>query len=181
MITAMLATRAYRPILKSHFALTKVRALTPYNLRLTYADGEVLTVNLQPWIASTKTLYPLKNADLFVKAKRGPGGRSVDWADGAIIELDLGADNLRNVAVEQAGGIGHERIWTWLHETGLTLEQAALALGISRRMLIYYRDGEKPIPRSVWLACLGWEAVRPVGQSLPQHIPTVREYAALHG
>jgi hypothetical protein len=87
---------------------------------------------------------------------------------------------LRNLAVEQAGGIGHERIWTWLHDTGLTLEQAALALGISRRMLIYYRDGEKPIPRSVWLACLGWEAVRPMGQSLPQHIPTVREYAALH-
>ena len=180
MITAMLATRAYRPSLKSHFALTKVRALTPYNLRLTYADGEVLTVNLQPWIASTKALYPLKNADLFVKAKRGLGGRSVDWADGASIKLDLGTDNLRNLAVEQAGGIGHERIWTWLHGTGLTLEQAALALGISRRMLIYYRDGEKPIPRSVWLACLGWEAVRPVGQSLPQHIPTVREYAALH-
>ena len=165
---------------KDHFQLTHVKAPAPYNLRLTYADGEVLTVNLQPWIASTKALYPLKNADLFVKAKRGLGGRSVDWKDGAKVELDLGADNLRNLAIEQAGGIGHERIWNWLHETGLTLEQAALALGISRRMLIYYRDGEKSIPRSVWLACLGWEAVRPVGQSLPQHIPTVREYAALH-
>ena len=165
---------------KDHFQLAAVKALTPYNLRLTYADGEVLTANLQPWIASTKALYPLKNADLFVKVKRGSGGRSVDWTDGASIELDLGADNLRNLAIEQAGGIGHERIWNWLHETGLTLEQAALALGISRRMLIYYRDGEKSIPRSVWLACLGWEAVRPVGQSLPQHIPTVREYAALH-
>lgn len=165
---------------KDHFQLTAVKAPAPHVLRLTYADGEVLAVNLQSWIASTKALYPLKNADLFVKAKRGLGGRSVDWTDGASIELDLGADNLRNLAIEQAGGIGHERIWTWLHETGLTLEQAALALGISRRMLIYYRDGEKPIPRSVWLACLGWEAVRPVGQSLPQHIPTVREYAALH-
>ncbi|NQW93138.1 MAG: DUF2442 domain-containing protein, partial [Polaromonas sp.] len=161
---------------KDHFQLAAVKALTPYNLRLTYADGEVLTVNLQSWIASTKALYPLKNADLFAKAKRGVGGRSVDWTDGASVELGLGADNLRNLAIEQAGGIGHERIWTWLHETGLTLEQAALALGISRRMLIYYRDGEKSIPRSVWLACLGWEAVRPVGQSLPQHIPTVREY-----
>jgi hypothetical protein len=181
MIAAMFATPANRPCLKNHFVLTKVSALTPYGLRLTYADGEVLTVNLQPWIASTKALHPLKNADLFVKAKRSLGGRSVDWADGANVELDLGADNLRNLAIEQAGGIGHERIWNWLHETGLTLEQAAQALGISRRMLIYYRDGEKPIPRSVWLACLGWEAVRPVGQSLPQHIPTVREYAALHG
>ena len=165
---------------KDHIQLAAVKALTPYNLRLTFAGGEVFTVNLQPWISSIKALYPLKNADLFARAKRGLGGRSVDWTDGASVELDLGADNLRNLAVEQAGGIGHERIWTWLHETGLTLEQAALALGISRRMLIYYRDGEKPIPRSVWLACLGWKAVRPVGQSLPQHIPTVREYAALH-
>ena len=163
---------------KDRFQLTAVKALTPYNLHLTCANGELLTVNLQPWIASTKALYPLKNADLFVKPKCGSGGRSVDWTDGA--SADLGSDNLRNLAVEQAGGLGHERIWNWLHETGLTLEQAAVALGILRRMLIYYRDGEKPIPRSVWLACLGWEAVRPVGQSLPEHIPTVREYAALH-
>jgi len=185
MIAAMLdanqlTKRAYRPSLKSYFVLTEVGACQSYNLRLTYADGEVLTVNLQLLIASTKALHPLKNVALFAKAKRGLGGRTVDWPDSASVELDLGADNLRNLAVEQAGGIGHERIWTWLHDTGLTLEQAALALGISRRMLIYYRDGEKPIPRAVWLACLGWEAVRPVGQSLPQHIPTVREYAALH-
>lgn len=168
---------------KDHFQLIAVKASADCTLRLTYADGEVFEVNMQPWIASTAALRPLKNADLFVKAKRGLGGRSVDWAGdagGSAIELDLGADNLRNLAIEQAGGIGHERIWNWLHDTGLTLEQAAVALGISRRMLIYYRDGEKPIPRSVWLACLGWEAVRPVGQSLPQHIPTVREYAALH-
>ena len=165
---------------KDHFQLAAVKALAPHNLQLTYADGAVLTVNLHPWIASTKALHPLKNAALFIKARCSPGGRSVDWTDGAKLEIDLGADNLRNLAIEQAGGIGHERIWNWLHETGLTLEQAASALGISRRMLIYYRDGEKPIPRAVWLACLGWQAVRPVGQSLPQHIPTVREYAALH-
>ena len=50
----------------------------------------------------------------------------------------------------------------------------------SRRMLIYYRDGEKPIPRSIWLACLGWEAVRPQGRELPKRIPSAREYAAAH-
>ena len=168
---------------KDHFQLTAVKAFASHTLRLTFADGEVFEINMQPWIASTQALNPLKNADLFAKARLGLGGRSVDWsgdADGKAIELDLGADNLRNLAIEQAGGIGHERIWNWLNDTRLTLEQAAIALGISRRMLIYYRDGEKPIPRSVWLACLGWEAVKPVGQSLPQHIPTVWEYAALH-
>ncbi|MBD9360294.1 hypothetical protein [Methylomonas fluvii] len=113
----------------------------------------------------------------YAQAKIGFAGRTVDWIEE---ELDLAADNLRNLAVEQSGGIGHERIWHWLHDTELTLEQAAEALGISRRMLIYYRDGEKPIPRAIWLACLGWEAVRPTGSTLPQHIPSVKEYATLH-
>jgi hypothetical protein len=162
---------------RDHFQLTAVAALPDYRLRLSYADGQEFEVELGEWIATTSILNPLKDAALFFQARIGFGGRSVEWVED---EIDLGADNLRNLAVEQTGGIGHERIWNWLHETGLTLEQAANALGISRRMLIYYRDGEKAIPRSIWLACLGWEAVRPKGESLPRHIPTAREYAALH-
>jgi len=162
---------------RDHFQLTAVAALPDYRLRLSYVDGQEFEVDLGEWIATTSILHPLKDATLFSQARIGFAGRSVEWVED---ELDLGADNLRNLAVEQAGGIGHERIWNWLHETGLTLEQAANALGISRRMLIYYRDGEKAIPRSIWLACLGWEAVRPKGESLPRHIPTAREYAALH-
>ena len=162
---------------KEHFRLTAVEALPDFGLRLTYADGQTFTVDLIDWIGTTKALAALKDKALFAQAKVGDGGHSVDWIED---ELDLGADNLRNLAIEQAGGIGHERIWNWLHETGLTLEQAAEALGISRRMLIYYRDGEKPIPRTIWLACLGWEAVRPQGASLPKRIPSAREYAAAH-
>ena len=40
----------------------------------------------------------------------------------------------------------------------MTLDTAAQALGLSRRMLAYYRSGEKRVPRTVALACLGWEA-----------------------
>jgi hypothetical protein len=163
---------------KDHFQLIAVAALPDYRLRLSYADGKSFEVDLHEWIATTAPLRPLQDAALFAQAKVGFGGRKVEWIED---ELDLGADNLRNLAVEQAGGIGHERIWNWLHETGMTPDQAARALGISRRMLIYYRDGEKPIPRSIWLACLGWEAVRPKDDSLPRNIPTAREYAALHG
>ncbi|MDP2433649.1 MAG: DUF2442 domain-containing protein [Pseudomonadota bacterium] len=163
---------------KDHFQLTNVIPLPNHRLRLTYADGQTFEVGLGEWIATSPILHPLEETALFAQARIGFAGRTVEWIED---ELDLGADNLRNLAIEQAGGIGHERIWNWLHETGLTLEQAANALGISRRMLIYYRDGEKPIPRSIWLACLGWEAVRPKGESLPRQIPTVREYAAMHG
>ena len=162
---------------RDHFRLTAVEALPNYHLRLTYADGQTFVADLSDWINTTEALVALKDTTLFAQAKVGFGGHGVDWIED---ELDLGADNLRNLAIEQAGGIGHERIWNWLHETGLTLEQAAEALGISRRMLIYYRDGEKPIPRAIWLACLGWEAVRPQGRGLPMRIPSAREYAAAH-
>lgn len=163
---------------KDHFQLTAVMPLPDQRLRLTYADDQTFEVDLGEWIATSPILHPLADTALFAQAKIGFAGRTVDWIPD---ELDLGADNLRNLAIEQAGGIGHERLWNWLHDTGLTLEQAANALGISRRMLIYYRDGEKPIPRSIWLACLGWEAVRPKGDTLPRQIPTAREYAAMHG
>jgi hypothetical protein len=162
---------------KDHFVLTAVQALPNCCLRLRYQDGQTLEVDLSERVRSTTFLAPLNDAALFSKAKLGFGGRSVDWIED---ELDLGSDNLRHLATEQAGGIGHERIWTWLHDTGMTLEQAAQALGISRRMLIYYRDGEKAIPRAIWLACLGWLAVRPQGKHLPLHPPSAREYAALH-
>jgi len=162
---------------KDHFVLTSLDALPDYRLRLTYADGEVCTVDLSERIRTTSFLACLKDVDLFNQAKVGFAGRSVDWVEDT---LDLGADNLRHLAVEQAGGIGHERIWTWLHDSGLTLEQGAVALGISRRMLIYYRDGEKSIPRAIWLACLGWDAVRPKGRNLPLHLPSAQEYAVLH-
>ena len=162
---------------KNHFQLTTVKALPEYCLRLKYADGQRFEVELREWVEGSKTLEALRDPELFARAKVGFAGRSVDWIED---EVDLAADNLRNLAVEQAGGIGHERIWNWLHDSGLTLDQGAEALGISRRMLIYYRDGEKPIPRAIWLACLGWEAVRPKGLTLPRAVPSAREYAATH-
>lgn len=51
-------------------------------------------------------------------------------------------------------------------------------LGISRRMVSYYRTAHKAIPRAIWLACLGWEATRPQDKALPRALPSAREYAA---
>ncbi|WP_064020812.1 DUF2442 domain-containing protein [Methylomonas sp. DH-1] len=159
---------------KDHFQLTGGEPLTAYKLCLRYADGQRFEVDLNAWITETEALSPLKDRDLFAQAKIGFAGRTVDWIED---ELDLAADNLRNLAVEQAGDIGRERTRHWRHDTGLTPPQSAKALGISRRMLIYYRDGEKPIPRTIWLARLGWEALRPTCPTLPQQIPSA---AALH-
>jgi hypothetical protein len=83
-------------------------------------------------------------------------------------------------AKEQAGEVSHQMFDTWMHRNGLSLNTAADALGISRRMVSYYRTAQKAIPRAIWLACLGWEATRPKAKTLPRALPTAREYALAH-
>ena len=138
------------------FTLTAVKSRPNGHLALTFADDVTLDVNLAPIIAKYPVLSRLQQPAVFATAKLGVWGASVTWADDD--DLDLAADNLRARAIEQAGGYSHELIWNWMHRHQLTLDAAARALGLSRRMLAYYRSGEKPLPRTVALACLGWEA-----------------------
>lgn len=123
------------------------------SLHVVFGDEYATVIDLTDWIANTRVLAPLKDQALFAKARVGEHGTAVVWIDDV---LDLGADNLRNLATEQAGGIGHERLWNWMADHELTQERAAAAIGLSRRMLNYYLSAEKPIPKTVWLACLGW-------------------------
>lgn len=141
---------------QKHFTITGLRTLPPSGLELRYADGAVMRVDLAPIIQAHPALHRLSQPEVFAQGAVGEWGGSVVWAgDDA---LELAADNLRACAVEQAGGASHERLWNWMARNQLTLDDAAKALGLSRRMLAYYRSGEKPIPRTVALACLGWEA-----------------------
>lgn len=138
------------------FTLTAIKPQANSHLTLTFADDAMLDVNLTPIIVKYPVLSRLLQPAVFATAKLGEWGASVIWADDD--NLELAADNLRARAIEQAGGYSHELIWNWMHRHQLTLDAAARALGLSRRMLAYYRSGEKPLPRTVALACLGWEA-----------------------
>lgn len=144
-----------------HFTLTGVKAIGDTSLQLRYADGERFDLDLAGIAGRHPTLARLGDPKVFAAAKIGDQGASVTWADDD--ELELAADNLRARAVEQAGGVSHEFMWNWMARHGLTLDTAAEALGVSRRMLAYYRSGAKPLPRTVALACLGWEKARKAG------------------
>ena len=144
-----------------HFTIASVKVTGDMALRLRFADGASFDVDLAPVVARHPTLARLDDPAVFGTAKRGEHGASVIWADDD--ELELAADNLRARAVEQAGGVSHEFVWNWMTRHGLTLDAAADALGVSRRMLAYYRSGTKPVPRTVALACLGWAKVRKAG------------------
>lgn len=126
----------------------------PAALLLTFADGASLPLDLGSTIQKYPSLAALANPALFAQARLDALGGYVVWVED---ELEMAADNLRHLAVEQAGGIGHERLHVWMHRHQLRQEQAAQAIGVSRRMLNYYLSGARPIPKTVWLACLGWE------------------------
>jgi len=139
-----------------HHTIAALAVRAPCALTLTFADGATLAVDLSRLARDYPALSALADSHLFASARIDARGGYVVWIDD---DLELAADNLRNLAVEQAGGIGNERLINWMHKHGLTQERAADALGVSRRMLNYYLSGAKAIPKTVWLACLGWESM----------------------
>lgn len=140
----------------SHFTLQEVQVIPPHGLQLHYADGQILTLDLRQVIRRHPSLAALQDPAVFATARLGDWGGSVIWnQDDA---LELAADNLRARAIEQAGEASHEFIIEWMDRHHLTLDQAAQALGLSRRMLAYYRSGARPVPRHVALACVGFSA-----------------------
>ena len=155
--------------------LITVQALEPYQLRTTWSTGETLELDVGDILRRIPALAPILDPQVFARAHVAEGGGAVEWLD-----TEFGADNVYAWAKEQAGEVSHEMFGDWMRRNGLSLATAAEALGISRRMVSYYRTAHKAIPRAIWLACLGWEATRPQSKSLPRTLPTAREYAAAH-
>ena len=48
--------------------------------------------------------------------------------------------------------MSHEMFDAWIRQHELSLQKTANLLGISRRMVAYYRNAEKDIPKLVFLA-----------------------------
>ncbi len=72
---------------------------------------------------------------------------------------ELEADNVYAWAKEQIGEVSHEIFEGWMLRNGLSLTKAAEALGMSRRMVSYYRTEPKAFLRHIWLGCPGWEVM----------------------
>jgi hypothetical protein len=155
--------------------LNAVEAMAPYRLRTTWSTGEVLEVDVESVLRKHAFLAAILDPAVFAGVHLGEWGHGIEW-----IDAELGSDNVYAWAKEQAGEVSHEMFGEWMHRNDLSLTTAAEALGISRRMVSYYRTAHKAIPRSIWLACLGWEATRPQDRALPRALPTAREYAARH-
>ena len=136
--------------------MTSVRAAGEQSVRLRFENGRTFTVDLRDLVQSSKGLKSLRGAALFARVALGEGGHSIAWPG----DLDIGADTLWELALEQAGRSDVVEFIRWRWRNGLSLTDAAAALGLSRRQVAYYASGGREVPRTVLLACKGWEAER---------------------
>lgn len=135
--------------------IKSVRATGPTRLRLAWSDGAEAELDLGDWLEKP-TFAALRDPAEFARVKVGDWGHSLTWPSG----VEAGADSLwlETLAVTRREGARAFLDWRMRH--GLSLSAAAEALGLSRRMVAYYSNGEKPVPKTVLLACRGWEAGR---------------------
>lgn len=134
--------------------LSAVQALSDYRLALTFIDGQQLTLDLSHDLQAFPGLQPLQGT-AFEAASLGDDGWCVEWPEP---DIQIGADTLYLDALAQNASDENTRIFIdWRARTGLPLNQAAEALGVSTRSISRYSSGREAVPRSLALACLGWD------------------------
>ena len=110
-------------------------------LRLEWSDGSVAELAV-PELANSGSV------------EIGEWGHSLVWPDGT----ELGADRLWLDTLDALGRGDARHFIEWRLANGLSLAKAAEALGLARRTVAYYSNGDRPVPKTVLLACKGWDA-----------------------
>ncbi len=123
-------------------------------ITVTYTDGRKVCVDLTEIIHSLDIFTPLDDPAAFATAAVTDFGWSLEWDCGA----SLDSDRILEMALEQSGMMENVRFRHWQETYGLSLSDAAQAIGVTRRTVSQYRSGKRPVPRTVSLACKGWEA-----------------------
>lgn len=134
--------------------IVDVRAIAPATLRLTWSGGVEAELDLRQ-VVRDPAYASLKDSQEFSAARPGEWGHSVEWPGGAALSA-------QSLWLETLSATGHgdaRAFLEWRLRHGLSLSAAAEALGVSRRMVAYYSNGEKPLPKPILLACRGWEAL----------------------
>ncbi len=133
-------------------SIVAVNATSPTSLRLSWSDGTAVDLDLSA-ILDDRAFAALRDPVEFAKVEIGDWGHSLAWPSGA----ELGADMLWLETLSATCHGDGRAFLEWRLRNALSLSKAADALGISRRMVAYYSNGEKKVPKSILLACRGWE------------------------
>ena len=100
---------------------------------------------------------PTAAASATAPLRLGDWGHSLVWEDG----FELEADSLWLDTLDAIGRSDARCFLEWRLTNGLSLAKAAEALGLARRTVAYYSNGDRAVPKTVLLACKGWDATRP--------------------
>jgi DNA-binding XRE family transcriptional regulator len=141
--------------------LPRIVAVAPgdqfMTLRVRWDKGDESLIDVSGMIQSFRVYAPLRQSpELFRQVRMGEHGTDVVWTD----EIDMAADTLWRLAQEQADvTMTPDAFRHWRERKAYTLDQAARALGLSRRTVAYYEKGDRAIPRVVALATRGLDAL----------------------
>jgi len=137
--------------------ITHVEVLLSTELRVTWANGKQSQVDVGEYLQAPG-YERLRDPAFFAGVKVKEWGHGVEWP---AADLGIPADALYRLSKEQSGdAFPTEKFNAWMKRHGLSLSAAAAALHLTRRTIIYYSTGAKPIPAYIGLACKGWEAGR---------------------
>ena len=129
--------------------------MKPMTLRIRWDKADESSVDVSGLVENFRVYEPLRSREMFARVRVGEHGTDVVWSD----EIDMAADTLWRLAQEQAGvTMSPEAFKHWRERKAYTFDTAARALGLSRRMIAYYEQGSKPIPRVVALATRALES-----------------------
>lgn len=135
--------------------LKTAHALPNYRLWLEFVDGSVFEVDKRESVFSKPGLVPLRAAATFAGVIVADGGWTVEWP---AFDIQIGADTLWLDALAQHSRNEAQREFLrWRLRHGLSLTDAGAALGLTARTVSAYGTGARPIPKTVLLACKGWE------------------------
>ena len=137
--------------------LAGIEVLNSFRMRLDFVGGEVYTLDFQPLLDESPGLARLRDPVAFAGATLVDGeGWTVEWP---ALDIQIGADTLWLDAQAQNAPDENTRIFAqWRARHGLSLSQAAQALGMTSRTISAYGTGARPVPRYIALASKGWEA-----------------------
>jgi hypothetical protein len=127
------------------------RAIGPSALHVSWSDGTAADIELGA----------ILNDRAFARCAIPASSPRSSWAIGGIAAwpsgVELGADMLWLETLSATGHSDVRAFLEWRLRHALSLSKAADALGVSRRMVAYYSNGEKRVPKPILLACRGWE------------------------
>jgi hypothetical protein len=137
--------------------ITQVEALPSTRLRITWANRKQTEVDASDYFCAPG-YERMRDPEFFAGVRVEEWGHGIEWP---AADIGIPADALYRLSKEQTGdAFPTKKFNAWMKRHDLSLSAAAQALHLTRRTIIYYSTGAKPIPAYIGLACKGWEAAQ---------------------